>query len=398
MEKISIDENRFPLDLEGRLNSILNVVNTELKSVTLLHLDDHAVNGDGIIERISNNCKGGYLPNPLTFSAYCLHSFLPIGAVAKEEVIRDDGSIMVGYRLTESGKKYGLPIAMFSLKWAEEYGESLFNTFGATSSPGDIRAPFARAKILETLYKGKSYVSELNELIGYTNISGSPTLRDLKKLQGNGLINSDSRFNYTSEYVYVNKDGEPTKWRNCPNLTSKVFDLLRSEKRVVVGDISMKFNHKSNQISRDILNHLTNQGFAKRVLTGGSNIPYFLTEKGIFFVENYLLKVNDTLSDGKFLSELTSEYHDMISSERFPELMRRGINLYVKVSPRICRLSGDMTKKRIEDYLKLNPGSTPTKMESGLKVSRIQNHLTPMIKSSRLKKESSGRSTYYYLV
>ena len=52
MRVIEHRENPFPEDLEGRLNAILNVVNTELKALTLLHLDDTPRSGQEIKARV----------------------------------------------------------------------------------------------------------------------------------------------------------------------------------------------------------------------------------------------------------------------------------------------------------------------------------------------------------
>lgn len=43
MEVLSHEEKPFPPveDLEGRLNAVFNIVNTELKSATMLVLDDN---------------------------------------------------------------------------------------------------------------------------------------------------------------------------------------------------------------------------------------------------------------------------------------------------------------------------------------------------------------------
>ena len=50
--RIFMEEKKFPDDLEGRMSSVLNAVNTELKTVTLLHLDDRPADGIEIRDRI----------------------------------------------------------------------------------------------------------------------------------------------------------------------------------------------------------------------------------------------------------------------------------------------------------------------------------------------------------
>lgn len=42
----------FPEDIEGRLNTVLNVVNNGLKSVSFLHLDDVSAESGTIKKRV----------------------------------------------------------------------------------------------------------------------------------------------------------------------------------------------------------------------------------------------------------------------------------------------------------------------------------------------------------
>jgi len=68
--RIFLDEKEFPDDLEGRMSSVLNAVNTELKTVTLLHLDDRPADHIEIRDRIKDTRGVGYLPKAHLFGSY----------------------------------------------------------------------------------------------------------------------------------------------------------------------------------------------------------------------------------------------------------------------------------------------------------------------------------------
>ena len=135
-------ETPFPQDLEGRLNAVLNVINTELKSVTLLHLDDTPAEASEIKARIRETIGMGYLPIEHAFESYCHKTLFPIGTVAEEIIKREtDELVYPAYSLTEAGKRYGRPIAALALKYAVENKQSLFEILGSTISSGKTRAP-----------------------------------------------------------------------------------------------------------------------------------------------------------------------------------------------------------------------------------------------------------------
>jgi hypothetical protein len=140
MTTIEHKENPFPADLEGRLNAILNVTNLELKTITFLHLDSRAASRTELKARVRRTTgQGIYLPS--NFECYCRKSLYPIGCVAEERVLEEtDNTISSGYSLTEAGRKYGLPIAAFSLAYAVDNNQSLFSILGSTNSPRSRRS------------------------------------------------------------------------------------------------------------------------------------------------------------------------------------------------------------------------------------------------------------------
>src|SRR3989344_6805527 len=167
MEVVERKVKSFPDDLEGRLNSMLNVVNTELKSATLLHLDDSPTEPSEIRVRIRETIGEGYLPIPSGFGAYCHHTLFPIGAVAEEMIRRESvEAVYPAYSLTEAGKIYGRPVSALALQYAVENQMSLFQILGSTASHGKTRCPLNRLNILKYLAeKGETGIAELGRAV-----------------------------------------------------------------------------------------------------------------------------------------------------------------------------------------------------------------------------------------
>jgi len=399
----------FPDNLEGRLNSITNVVNTEFKSIAFLHLDDSPVDVGIVRSRAKENVGEGYLPSAPCFKNYFDHSFLPIGMVSKFDVVNDNGDIFdMKYSLTSNGKKYGLPIAAFSLQWASDNDFSLFNVFGSTASSGKIRSPLARVNILRILYEGNSFPSKIAKSIGYASSpngrANGPIFRIIEHLFNIGLVEftqgKSRRVDLT--YSFIDKEGSPTTWRNAPSLTSNILNFLREKGKINAEETRKYVGHKFRSDSTNVLNHLFKEGFASR------NIPFHgkdnvgndlaLTREGNAFVEDYLLRIEDALNDGDALEEMTDYYHNLTNDwERFSKLIKKGIELYKEVSPRINRRGKDENKNMILSYIESNPGITPSKIEERFGFSRVQNYLTPLVKSRKLRKEKDGRNVKYYL-
>lgn len=174
MNVIEHKEIAFPTDTKGRLNAILNVVNTELKTIALLHLGDSPIDRHDLKRKMRETVGYGvYLPGPSrNLEAYCHQTFYPIGAVAEETILRDTGDeTYFGYCLTDAGKKYGLPVAAFTLDYVVRNGKSMFTILGSTSTPsGRKRAPLSRINILQELRGGHSRVTDLERELEYHTV------------------------------------------------------------------------------------------------------------------------------------------------------------------------------------------------------------------------------------
>ena len=407
MEVVERKVKSFPDDLEGRLNSMLNVVNTELKSATLLHLDDSPTEPSEIRVRIRETIGEGYLPIPSGFGAYCHHTLFPIGAVAEEMIRRESvEAIYPAYSLTEAGKIYGRPISALALQYAVENQMSLFQILGNTASHGKTRCPSNRLNILK-------YLAEKGET-GIVNLARSLKLRNgnilnaVLTLQTVGLIDYES----TGEckkgkgvIFYLWRDGSKLERveqvGSERELTIKAARLLKEKGRITAPEATDILGvHLVRRLS-EVYSSLVKQGFAIREndFLGGkkqSSVKIRANESAGFL--ELTRRFEDILSDKIGRAEAEEIYLDFLNKTDYGEIVREAIELYKKVSPAINKKSREEQTERILDFLRRNPGSRNGEIRDTLKLRSAQNSLTLLVKSGILRKVKEGKETRYYVV
>lgn len=402
-------ENPFPDDLEGRLNAITNAVNTELKTLTLLHLDDRYVGENEIRLRLRDSVGNGvYLPMASSFAGYCSHSLLPIGAVAEGDIqiINARGlSEFTGYKLTEAGKKYGRPIAAFTLDYVLRTGKSMFEIFGSTASSGKTRSPLNRIKILEHLGNGEELrTSDLTGPLQTNNIQ--LLLGNIKPLSEIGFVDYESigdvegKCFVVYQWVKGKKPEDVKPYAGDLSLTPKVSEALfvmehlnSEEARILVG------RERPSDTSR-ILSYLVKEGFAKRIseFTKDERSRIRLLESGKQFLNEWVESVKDALQDGDSLTEMQKLYEHLINDEqRFGDFSRKGIKLYTEISPWINKRPKEETNRKIIKYLIHNPGRRPKEICEELNLPQPTTYLTPLVKSEILTKKKERKSVNYFV-
>src|SRR3989344_6122040 len=189
MVQVINEEKPFPDDLEGRLAAVVNAVNTEFKTISLLHLDDVPADKGEIRRRLRETVGRKYLPKGRAFGGYG-NTFYDVALVAKQTVVRDEGDIQsIGYSLTEAGRKFGLPIANSTLRYAVDTHRSMFHVLGPTNSRGNSRAPYNRIKILEELRK---VILRERDLVAILGLTSSDIQEHLLRLQKIGFVQFES--------------------------------------------------------------------------------------------------------------------------------------------------------------------------------------------------------------
>ena len=344
MERTKVRENPFPSDLEGRLDAILNVVNTEMKSLTLLHLEtEHALSGLEIQSKVGRTLQNrGYLVDKQAFQNYCSQSLYPIGMVAIEEILSEGEIILnTGYKITSAGRHYGLPISAFSLDFAVRNNRSMYSILGSTVSKGNSRAPSNRIKILTIL--AKNGVSEV-EICESLSLDAKSVLDHLNKLREAGLVNFSSVGNSPKSkrvvmYEFVAILNEPQTVSRERALTQQVYQELKKRDKVNPTALAEDLN-KSRQSVSKVLSGLLRQGHAKfSSWSTDQRSKVSITSKGREFYMQYLVPLMDALSDGPELKRMNADYllpvmHD---SAKFTKLAQQATELYARISPAINR-------------------------------------------------------------
>ena len=402
-------ENPFPDDLEGRLNAITNVVNTELKTLTLLHLDDKYVDGSEIRSRLIDTVGYKiYIPYSRSFRDYCSRSLLSIGTVAEGDIqiINARGSSeFTGYKLTEAGKKYGRPIAAFTLDYVSKTRKSMFEILGSTMSSGKTRAPLNRIKILEHLgNKGELRLSDLAKIFqtdDYTFIREN--LRPLSKTgfvdyNSIGDVKGDNFVIY--QWVKGKKPEDVKPYVGEPSLTEKVSEALFVMEHLNLEEARILVERKSKSDASDVLSYLVREGFAKRIseFTSDERSRTSLFESGKQFLNGWVEPVKEALQDGDSLTEMQRLYESLISDEqRFVDVSRTGIKLYTEISPQINRRPREETNRIIVRYISENLGCRPKEICKSLNLLSLSEYSAPLIQSGVLTKKKEGIATKYFV-
>lgn len=184
----------FPNNPELRLEAVLSCMNSELKQGVLLVLGDEPKKTSDIRSRLVE-LTGLELPKKTTFLDYFTKTISPIGFFVERRIRKKGGFICAYFSLSEAGKKYGQPIAAFSLDYPVENDVSFYTLLGGTSSSGDSRSPYNRARMIELLREGCRTEIELERELG---LSHPVVNRHLKHLQKLRLLKFSSR-NYEAD-------------------------------------------------------------------------------------------------------------------------------------------------------------------------------------------------------
>lgn len=391
--RVFLDEKEFPDDLEGRMSSVLNGVNTELKTVTLLHLDDRPADHIEIRDRIRDTRGKGYLPQVYNFRGYG-ETLKDIALVTKQTIVRDDGETQVlGYSLTEAGRQYGVPIAEHVLKWVVDNGLSMYQVLGGTSSKGQTRSPKNRVEILEALSTGET--SEV-ELVDFSGLSQGVVQEHLKVLSKIGFVKFDSigsKSKGFSTYKWIDgKYPEDTMAvMRCSDLTKRVAEKMSREGEQDCNSLSKMLNYKYVEKVSGILSGLERQGFVRRTTPYQMKVVLSkarILESGERFLEEVVYPVKEHLSESVVL--------ETDFEERDSEYVARGIDIYKKVSPQINKISSQERIQQIRSYLSRNPGTTSREIgeEISLGVAGARLYLRQL---SGVRTEREGSEIRYFL-
>ena len=143
------------LKLEKTADLLAGLGNHEAKLLTLLAmgLNDHYLSGSqlGNKFRAFIGQDAEWIPSINVPFGYCQNSLEPLGHVVEGRVKGHRGPT-VAYKISEHGKKTGIPYAGLLAQWSLRYPEiSLQQVFGPTHSKGEVRAPESRIQLITEL-------------------------------------------------------------------------------------------------------------------------------------------------------------------------------------------------------------------------------------------------------
>lgn len=258
--------------------------------------------GTKLLEAFGKNTKSQVI-------LYCQQSLCDVGVLTAEYNLAGE---LIGFGVTEDGLALGLPHALRVLQWENKEhakNESVHSILGQTNSPGETRAPYKTARMLEYLYRHPYNVREadLIEILGMNHINFEHALLRVdqdhlglvhhirrqieyvqdenKSLEQAGYITTNYRLRYAVISVIQQKGlGE----KHSRFSVADIFEVLPQEIRKNRSERSLKSN-----ISK-ILGTLARGGFLQRAGDFKENekqSDISLTQKGRAFVVGIILPV-----------------------------------------------------------------------------------------------------------
>ncbi len=407
MKIISHREESFPNDLEGKLNAVLNVVNTELKTITLLHLDDRSAEASEIRARIRETVgKRVWLPQWPNFRGYCQNTFVPIGTVAEEQIVRenDETFFCLGYSLTEAGRRYGLPIAAFTLDYVTNHNISMHSILGSTSSRGGSRAPLNRINLLEKLRIDPQRITDLSEHVGIIRSNILTACKTLGMIGFLTLRSVGETKKDTGFIIYKWKTGkvpeEVPTYMDKRETTRKLAQLLYKYEKLSPTEAAKLIDGPNVSRISAIFSFFVERDLAERDEWIGKvkQSEVKILDKGRNFLTEYVDIVRDVLDDESKLKDMQVLYERLVVDQKmFKDYAVSAIKRYKSISRHINYRSSQAICNQIVSFLIKNPGARPREIMKAVSLSASANYLTPLIKAKVLKKDIQGKKAGYYV-
>ena len=383
----------FPAELDGRINALSCVVNNEMKIVTLLHLDDTLAEGPDLLARIREDVGDIRVSRGSNLAGYCRDTFLPIGTVVyEEEVRRRTGEVIsCGYRLSEAGRDYGIPVGVFFLMWGVDHNVALYNILGTACSHGRSRGPFNSIKILRGLRNGHK---RLTDLVNYAELANPAVLAHLKRLRSVKMITYEGipevqEIKGTIKFRYLGKEGDPEPHPKYQALTPRVYATLKKIGEGSYLDVTKAGRFRYDNWVGAVLCYLEQIEYVERIgfFKGQSELTRTtITDLGKEFVDDFSI-VENALSDGNGLAILHGISERFFAEGKFIQYQIKGIENHWKASPYGKIKPVGETAGRILIYLSEHPGARPKKMRKDLGLKSVHDYLRPLFKGGLIRKE-----------
>lgn len=362
-------ECEFHADRERKFETTLQAMNTEIKHGTLILLDDYPQTASGV-RRDLINLAGTRFPETSTFLSYFTEVFCPGGFATRKAFGSGLGVEQNYFSVSTAGKRFGQPVAAFSLRYAVDHDMSLYNFLGPVSSTGDSRAPYNRARIIETLSRGNKSVHELAEELG---LSSSDVCNHLRRMQQLGLLVFDSihpgvKKNF--EWVNGKSAADARTVGELKTPTQKVARWLAEHGNGDYTGVAKAIDRHPNEVST-VLNGLVGQGLCYTRFPSTERSVAVLREGGIV-PRDYYIAVRAALDGGTELDDMTTIANEFRRDrDLFGRYLRAAIELYSAVSPMLNSRTADERELELVSVLRgyetqQNIGTRPVEISQTL--------------------------------
>ncbi|RMD67932.1 hypothetical protein D6817_00150 [Candidatus Pacearchaeota archaeon] len=396
-------EYEFPQGLEARLGAVMNAVNTEYKSLALLATSDVPQEAreirKGVREMVGTGVR---LPQQTPFEKYFKLTLVPIGMVAREEILSEGAeSVKVGYCLTCAGKRYGQPIAAYAIKWSVENGLSMHEVLGSTHSRGERRSPENRVNILKCLARAYGSLRGV-DIVRKLNMDHTVICKHLLALAKIGFVEYDSVGYGKPRVTYsLREQKEPVKVKKYGRQTPRIYEFLRQNRREFTIEEVAQAVGCAYSSALAVLSGLEKQGITKREKWKGGELQseVRITRKGREFLEGFVRDVERILSDDEQAIRGGRELMRVLHQESaFGDYFARAAELYALASPQVNAKSFDERRKEVIGFLRASGEATAKEIaeEMGVGVNRARNILRPLSRAGVVKRrKKKGRLVYF---
>ena len=427
----------FPEDRDKRLGSVLSSVNVGPKSATLLLLPYGSYISPGdLVNNFRSVVKGSGMEKTsfITAPHYCEFSLAPIGLVAKQYTIDYFGKdVVVGFELTDAGKRYGIRAAALALYFENQHQTSLYPILGQinTRYPEKNRGPYSRTMILSLLAKrgGRLREADICQELGISLPVAHKTFLSLVRA---GVVTYESVNKNTDKTqvtyrknVYDQAEVKPYMVRSgskiissMPTLTQTVMDIsdqLTKESipisqknvysRLKEGQLTARKNKKGLRSAvNSVLSHLESQGFLSRTGFKGRVVESRLeiTPLGTNVVQDFIIPLTGLVNDDE-------NVRSRIDREIVPEVMGK-LSMYARSSAELYyphsvsfknrqteENLGKLTEILSEEATDDSRGITITELaeKMGLNINTVSSYLTTLGKTRKIEK-LRGKGVDYY--
>lgn len=410
----TLQQEPFPEDPQARFEAIFAAIgNSEAKCATLLSLpSNHPLTAIELHTAFLDSTDGAWKTNPRIQAEYCDATFIPIGFVAKTEVLHyGKMNFVKGYRITEAGIKYGQPIAKYLLEKSSSLPYSLDAIFGPTArgGGGQNRGVLTRAAILESLYAQANETSSTTSNAHFSRElgrDGSVFRKHMVVLRDLGLVEYDSI--NTEEpgainYRFIDSEGriQPSPVRRWPTLTTTVYEVIRDLRVSDIGRVLQECKRRLPNASFDhlrvnqILSGLALQGILDSDFKGSGKGQVFskskITDAGKKIVEEIILPIKAALSsEGE---ERLQEWNNIPWQIYAPDAVEKYASSSSGANSRPIQEWAAYALQMIID----NPGIRTTEIGSKLKTN-IGIVLKLLLDEGVVRRERNGKASRFYSV